>query len=36
VAFQPLIGAAYTPTSAALETLVVLALQAAAMLRGAG
>src|ERR1700750_3284161 len=29
VAFQPLIGEAYTPTSAALETLVVLALQAA-------
>src|SRR5437763_1371886 len=29
VAFQPLIGQAYTPTSAALETLVVLALQAA-------
>jgi amino acid transporter len=28
VAFQPLIGEAYTPTSAALETLVVLALQA--------
>ena len=28
VAFQPLIGQAYTPTSAALETLVVLALQA--------
>jgi amino acid transporter len=29
VAFQPLIGEAYTPVSAALETLVVLALQAA-------
>src|ERR1700722_8414950 len=29
VAFQPLIGEAYTPTSAALETLVVLAVQAA-------
>jgi len=29
VAFQPLIGQAYTPTGAALETLVVLALQAA-------
>jgi amino acid transporter len=29
VAFQPLIGQAYTPTSAALETLVVLAVQAA-------
>ena len=29
VAFQPLIGQVYTPTSAALETLVVLALQAA-------
>ena len=29
VAFQPLIGQAYTPTSAALETLVVLVLQAA-------
>ena len=29
VAFQPLIGETYTPTSAALETLVVLALQAA-------
>jgi amino acid transporter len=29
VAFQPLIGEAYTPTSAALETLVVLATQAA-------
>jgi amino acid transporter len=29
VAFQPLIGQAYSPTSAALETLVVLALQAA-------
>ncbi len=29
VAFQPLIGEAFTPTSAALETLVVLALQAA-------
>jgi amino acid transporter len=29
VAFQPLIGEAYTPTTAALETLVVLALQAA-------
>jgi amino acid transporter len=29
VAFQPLIGEMYTPTSAALETLVVLALQAA-------
>ena len=29
VAFQPLIGEAYTPTSAALETLVVLAAQAA-------
>src|ERR1700722_682428 len=29
VAFQPLIGESYTPTSAALETLVVLALQAA-------
>jgi len=29
VAFQPLIGEAYTATSAALETLVVLALQAA-------
>ncbi len=28
VAFQPLIGEAYTPTSAALETLVVLAIQA--------
>jgi amino acid transporter len=28
VAFQPLIGEAYTPTSAALETLVVLAVQA--------
>jgi amino acid transporter len=28
VAFQPLIGEAFTPTSAALETLVVLALQA--------
>ena len=28
VAFQPLIGQAYTPLSAALETLVVLALQA--------
>ena len=28
VAFQPLIGEAYTPTSAALETLAVLALQA--------
>jgi amino acid transporter len=28
VAFQPLIGEVYTPTSAALETLVVLALQA--------
>jgi amino acid transporter len=32
VAFQPLIGEAYTPTSAALETLVVLALQAALIL----
>ena len=30
VAFQPLIGEAFTPTSAALETLVVLALQAGA------
>jgi amino acid transporter len=29
VAFQPLIGETYTPTSAALETLVVLAMQAA-------
>jgi len=29
VAFQPLIGETYTPTSAALETMVVLALQAA-------
>ena len=29
VAFQPLIGETYTPTSATLETLVVLALQAA-------
>jgi amino acid transporter len=29
VAFQPLIGEVYTPTSAALETLVVLAIQAA-------
>lgn len=29
VAFQPLIGETYTPTSAALETLVVLAIQAA-------
>jgi amino acid transporter len=29
VAFQPLIGESYTPTSAALETLVVLAIQAA-------
>src|ERR1700689_4707438 len=29
VAFQPLIGEAYTPTSAALETLVVVAAQAA-------
>ncbi len=29
VAFQPLIGELYTPTSAALETLVVLAIQAA-------
>jgi amino acid transporter len=29
VAFQPLIGETYTPASAALETLVVLALQAA-------
>src|SRR6516225_7659649 len=29
VAFQPLIGETYTPTSAGLETLVVLALQAA-------
>jgi amino acid transporter len=29
VAFQPLIGQTYTPTSAALETLVVLAIQAA-------
>jgi amino acid transporter len=29
VAFQPLIGEAYSPTSAALETIVVLALQAA-------
>ena len=29
VAFQPLIGEAYTPTSAALETIVVVALQAA-------
>src|SRR3984893_11823881 len=29
VPFQPLIGQTYTPTSAALETLVVLALQAA-------
>ena len=29
VAFQPLIGQTYTPTSAALETIVVLALQAA-------
>ncbi len=29
VAFQPLIGEAYTPTSAALETIVVLAVQAA-------
>ena len=29
VAFQPLIGERFTPTSAALETLVVLALQAA-------
>jgi amino acid transporter len=29
VAFQPLIGQTYTPTSAALETLAVLALQAA-------
>jgi amino acid transporter len=29
VAFQPLIGEAFTPTSAALETLAVLALQAA-------
>ncbi len=29
VAFQPLIGQTYSPTSAALETLVVLALQAA-------
>ena len=28
VAFQPLIGEVYTPTSAALETLVVLAMQA--------
>jgi amino acid transporter len=28
VAFQPLIGEVYTPTSAALETLVVLAIQA--------
>jgi amino acid transporter len=28
VAFQPLIGEAYTPTSAALETLAVLAIQA--------
>jgi amino acid transporter len=28
VAFQPLIGETYTPTSAALETLVVLAIQA--------
>jgi amino acid transporter len=28
VAFQPLIGEAYTPTSAALETIVVLAIQA--------
>jgi amino acid transporter len=28
VAFQPLIGESYTPTSAALETLVVLAVQA--------
>src|SRR5215469_3969802 len=32
VAFQPLIGETYTPTSAALETLVVLALQAALIL----
>jgi amino acid transporter len=29
VAFQPLIGEAYTPTSAAIETLIVLAIQAA-------
>jgi len=29
VAFQPLIGEAYTPTSAALETIAVLAIQAA-------
>jgi amino acid transporter len=29
VAFQPLIGEVYTPTSAALETIVVLAVQAA-------
>src|ERR1700691_5098569 len=29
VAFQPLIGETYTPTSAALETLAVLAIQAA-------
>jgi amino acid transporter len=29
VAFQPLIGETYTPTSAALETIVVLAIQAA-------
>jgi len=29
VAFQPLIGEAYTPTSAALETIAVLAVQAA-------
>jgi amino acid transporter len=29
VAFQPLIGETYTPTSAALETIVVVALQAA-------
>src|SRR6201997_3777018 len=29
VAFQPLIGEIYTPTSAALETMVVLAIQAA-------
>src|SRR3984957_6030646 len=35
VAFQPLIGEAFTPTSAALETLVVLALQAALIIPSA-
>ena len=36
VAFQPLIGETYTPTSAALETLVVLALQAALIIASTG